>query len=389
MKTKQLSTEWKEKNVSDFAEVITGGTPSTIKKEYWENGTIPWLPSGKCQNCEIISAEKFITKEGLKNSAARMMPKETVVMALTGTTTGKIGILKIEASANQSVTGILPSEEHIPKFLFYYLRTIRNKILSQSYGGAQPHISQGFVKKLKIPLPPSSIQKHIVQILEQAEQLKRKREQADKLMDDYLKSVFNEMFLKKGFLEVELEKVTEIISGSTPSTTIKEYWNGEINWVTPAELIDGPNYYYYETKKKITQEGLKSCSSNLFPKGTVMLTTRAPIGKVAISGIEMCSNQGFKNFIPSKKIISEYLYYWFLLKKDYLNAFGVGATFKEISKSMVSKIKIPLPPLVLQKKFAKIVEKVERIKEAQKKSKQEIDNLFNALMQKAFQGGLK
>jgi len=388
MKNKQLQKNWQIKEVSKFAEVITGGTPSTAKKEYWENGTIPWLPSGKCQNCEIISAEKFITEEGLKNSAARMMPKKTVVMALTGTTTGKIGILKIEASANQSVTGILPSEEHLPKFLFYYLKTIRKKILSQSYGGAQPHISQGFVKKLKIPLPPLQTQKKIVQILEQAEQLKQKRKQADRLMDVYLKSVFNEMFLKKKFPEEELGKVTEIISGSTPSTIIKEYWDGEINWVTPAELINGPNYYYYETKKKITKEGLKSCSSNLFPKETVMLTTRAPIGKVAIAGNEMCSNQGFKNFITSEKINSVYLYFWFLLKKDYLNSLGHGATFKEISKKIVSKIKIPIPPISLQKKFAQIVEKVEKIKEAQKESKQEINDLFNALMQKAFQGEL-
>ena len=190
--------------------------------------------------------------------------------------------------------------------------------------------------------------------------------------------------------EVLLGDICEIVSGSTPSTFKKEYWDGNINWITPAELIDGNNGYYNNTDRKITEAGLSSCSSHIFPKGTVMLTTRAPIGKVAIAGIEMCSNQGFKNFIPSKNISSEYLYYWLRSKKEYLNSLGVGATFKELSKNMVSKIKVSFPfrhgqpDLETQKEIASILEKAEKQKEIAKRTFELLDECLKSKFNEMF-----
>ncbi|MCH7592458.1 MAG: restriction endonuclease subunit S, partial [Planctomycetes bacterium] len=137
----------KHLRVEEFAKVITGGTPSTRISSYWD-GEIPWLNSGDLNQGIIHASSKLITKAGLKNSAARMMPMDSVLIALTGATTGVTALLKIVACANQSVTGILPSSSHIPKYLYYYLSSIRSKVIDQSYGGAQKHISQGFVKKI-------------------------------------------------------------------------------------------------------------------------------------------------------------------------------------------------------------------------------------------------
>jgi len=181
--------------------------------------------------------------------------------------------------------------------------------------------------------------------------------------------------------EVELGEVCQILSGSTPSTIKEEYWNGDINWITPAEISNSHNWYYSNTIKKISKKGLESSSINLFPKGTVMLTSRAPIGKVAIAGTEMCSNQGFKNFICDKKILDpEYLYYWLRMNVEYLNSLGRGATFKEISKSIVSKIKIPLPPISTQKAIVSILEKAESLK----KKREEADKLTKEYLQSVF-----
>ena len=174
--------------IGDLTEVVTGGTPSTRKKEYWDNGDIPWLPSGECQDKEINLASKFITEEGMKNSAAKLMPKNTVVIALTGATTGKTGILNIEATANQSVTGIIPSDKFIPKYMFYYLRSIRKKILHDSYGGAQKHISQGYVKDIEVLLPSLEMQNKIVNALEMANNVLEKRKEAIDLLDELVKS---------------------------------------------------------------------------------------------------------------------------------------------------------------------------------------------------------
>src|SRR3989344_6684584 len=193
--------------------------------------------------------------------------------------------------------------------------------------------------------------------------------------------------------EVLLEEICKIVSGSTPSTSNPEYWDGTINWVTPAEVIDGNNWYYYKTQRKISDKGLKSCSSELFPKGTVMLTSRAPIGKVAIAGTEMCSNQGFKNLIcDTKQINPEYLYHWLRSKKEFLNSLGHGATFKEISKKIVSKIKILLPfrnghpDLETQKAIVSILEKAEQLKEKRKQSLKLLDEYVKSTFNEMFVG---
>ena len=391
MKTQQKN-RIQFKKVKDFAKVITGGTPSTTKKEYWENGEIPWLPSGKCQDCEIISAEKFITEEGLKSSAARMMPKETVVIALTGATTGKTGILKIEASANQSVTGILPSEDHIPKYLFYYLRTIRKKILNESYGGAQSHISQGYVKNLDVPLPDLETQKQIVAVLEKAEALKQKQKRQLELYNEYLKSIFWEMFLKeKGkWEEKSLNEIANLSMGGTPSTNVESYWkNGNINWMKSGDIKGD---FILEIPNRITQGGFKNSNTTIYPVGTVVIALNGQgktRGTTAILKIETTSNQSVVGImIDKEKIVSEYLHFNLKLRYEELRNLTGDDARTGLNLTILRNLKIPLPPLPLQKKFADIVEKVEKLKEKQKKSLEDSEELFNVLMQKAFRGEL-
>ena len=167
--TKNATTMLK---VSEFTNVITGGTPSTKKDEYWTNGTIPWLQSGCCQNCDVCSTDTYISQLGYENSSTKMMPQNTVMIALTGATAGKVGYLTIEACGNQSITGILPSEMVNSRYLFYYLMINRNKILSDCVGAAQPHISQGYVKNIVVPIIEKSKQLEFVQIAEQSDKSK-------------------------------------------------------------------------------------------------------------------------------------------------------------------------------------------------------------------------
>ena len=180
--------------IKDFAEVVTGGTPSTNKNEYWENGTIPWIQSGSCRDDVVNNPDKYITELGLKNSSAKIMPKNTVIIALTGATTGKVGLLNIETSANQSVTGILPNKKCIPLYLFYYLISIRNKILSDCYGGAQKHISQGYVKELTIPVPEINAQEKFVNRVSILTNLIKIKKKQIKNFNELIKSQFVEMF---------------------------------------------------------------------------------------------------------------------------------------------------------------------------------------------------
>ena len=179
----------------------------------------------------------------------------------------------------------------------------------------------------------------------------------------------------------KLGEVTKIEGGGTPSTKNPLFWNGDVLWLTPKELSDFSGREIFDTERKITSEGLKH--SKLFPAGAVLFTSRAPIGYVAIAGIQMATNQGFKNFICNEKVLNNgFLYYFLKLKTKYLQSLGRGATFTEISRSILAKVDIPLPPLEIQKQ---IVERLDKIVAAQKLNDdliQKADELFQSLLHK-------
>ena len=175
----------------------------------------------------------------------------------------------------------------------------------------------------------------------------------------------------------KLGDICEIVSGSTPKTSIEEYWDGDIKWITPAEINDD-TYIVTDSVRKITDLGAKKTGLSPFPEGTVILSSRAPIGKVAIAGCAMCCNQGFKNLICSEKILNKYLYWFLKGNTSFLNSLGRGATFKEISKSIVSQIEINVPDIEYQKEAADILEKVSEVIYLRKQELSALDNLIKA-----------
>ena len=178
-------------------------------------------------------------------------------------------------------------------------------------------------------------------------------------------------------IRYKLGEICEIVSGSTPKTGIEEYWDGDVKWITPAE-IDDDSYIITDSVRKITELGVKKTGLSPLPEGTVILSSRAPIGKVAIAGCEMYCNQGFKNLICSDIINNRYLY-WFLKGNiAYLNSLGRGATFKEISKQIVSAIEINVPTLSEQKAAVSQLEKMNNIIRMRRQELQKLDELVKA-----------
>lgn len=184
----------------------------------------------------------------------------------------------------------------------------------------------------------------------------------------------------------KLGDICEIVSGSTPKTSIEEYWDGDIKWITPAEINDD-TYIVTDSVRKITDLGAKKTGLSPFPEGTVILSSRAPIGKVAIAGCAMCCNQGVKNLICSEKILNKYLYWFLKGNTSFLNSLGRGATFKEISKSIVSQIEINVPDIEYQKEAADILEKVSEVIYLRKQELTALDNLINARFVELFECG--
>ena len=170
----------------------------------------------------------------------------------------------------------------------------------------------------------------------------------------------------------KLGDICTVVSGSTPKTDNPEFWNGDIKWITPAE-INKESYIINDTERKITDVAVKKTGLSSFPTGTVLLSSRAPIGKVAIAGCEMYCNQGFKNLICSDAINNKYLYWLLKSKTEFLNSLGRGATFKEISKAIVENIEIRIPDISCQEKA---VSQFEAITEAARICQNEL-NILN------------
>ena len=184
--------------------------------------------------------------------------------------------------------------------------------------------------------------------------------------------------MKQGWEIKKLGEVCDIVGGSTPKTGEPSYWDGEHYWITPAEL-DGSKYIS-STSRTITDEGVKSAHLQLLPSGTVLLSSRAPIGKVAITTAPMYCNQGFKNLVCSDKLYNEFAYWFLFHNTDYLNSLGTGATFKEISKRVVEQIPISIPPREEQER---IVAESDCLSGVIEKKREQLKQL-NALAQSIF-----
>ena len=176
---------------------------------------------------------------------------------------------------------------------------------------------------------------------------------------------------------VRLGDICTIVSGSTPKSNVPEYWDGDIKWITPAELTED-SYIINDSVRHITELGVAKTGIKPFPQGTVILSSRAPIGKTAIAGCEMYCNQGFKNLICSEKINPRYLYWFLTCNTEYLNSLGRGATFKEISKEIVANIEIPLPAIEQQISIAEKFEKISDLIALRKEQLVKLDQLVKS-----------
>ncbi len=167
----------------------SGGTPNTKKLKYYEGGNIPWLSSSEVNQGYIFSTEKFITQEGLDNSSARWIPKDSVLIAMYGATAGRVGLSTIPLTTNQAVCALLPCSSFNPIFLYYAVCQKTPWMISQCRGAAQPNISQGIIRSMELPIPPMAKQMQLVSIAKQADKSKFELQKSINKMDNVIKSL--------------------------------------------------------------------------------------------------------------------------------------------------------------------------------------------------------
>lgn len=181
-----------------------------------------------------------------------------------------------------------------------------------------------------------------------------------------------------GWRKVKLGELGEVVSGGTPKTKIRSFWDGNINWLTPKDFSINKNKYRDKGERSITEEGLAKSSAKLLPKGTILYTSRAPIGYIGIAKEKVSTNQGFKNLIVNSENYNEFIYYSLILKTSEIINAASGSTFKEISASEFKNIELFVPKeLLTQKKCVKLLEDID--------SKIELNNKINDNLEKQIQ----
>ena len=185
--------------------------------------------------------------------------------------------------------------------------------------------------------------------------------------------------------EYRIKDIGEVVGGGTPRTDTPEYWNGNIPWLSPVDLSNYSNIFISKGQNNITELGLKKSSTKLLPKDTVLLSSRAPIGYLAIAENEICTNQGFKSIIcDKKKVVPLFLYYYLKLNIEQLKSFASGATFPELSGNTLKKIKIQLPPLPTQQKIASILSAYDKLIQNYKKQIEALQTAASELYKEWF-----
>lgn len=382
---------WEIKKLGEVATFINGdrGKNYPSQNDFVKEG-IPFINAGHLVDGSVdFSSMNYISEEKYEKLGSGKIWNGDLLFCLRGSLGKKAIVENLDKAAIASSLVIVRCIDIFNRYLYYYLDSpiVEDLIFQSNNGSSQSNLSAKSVASFPIPIPPLSVQSSIVSELDCINGIIEKKREQLKELDALAQSIFYDMFgdpiqNEKGWEVKKLGEVAEIIGGSTPKTNDASYWNGEYFWITPAEL-DGRKYFY-STSRTLTDDGVKSANLQLLPIGTVLLSSRAPIGKVAITCAPMYCNQGFKNIVCSDRLNNEYVYSFLLYNNDYLNSLGTGATFKEISKRVVSEIPIPLPPLSLQQAFAAKIEAIEKQKELVKRSIAETETLLASRMQHYF-----
>ena len=387
-----LPDGWSWKKLSELAKTTSGGTPSRSNKDYW-GGSIPWVKSGELGDSKVEKNEEFITELGLKNSSAKLFPKESLLLALYGATAGKLGVLTYDAATNQAVCCISQDDKLLERdFLRYYLLSQRKKIIEDSFGGAQPNISQAYVREIDIPTPPIAEQKRIVEKLDALltridtaiDHLQSKLDLSKQLFD----SVLDEFFKLSDCDSVPLTKVVDFIGGSQPPKSQFSDVQKE-GYVRLIQIRD------YKTDNHIVY--VDSASTKKFcTKEDVMIGRYGPPVFQILRGLDGAYNVALMKAVPNEDVLTKNYLFWFLQSPSIQNyVIGISqraAGQSGVNKKALEKYLIPVPSKTIQND---IVDKVGQLVNKSRNLEAEVtaeitilNQLKASILDSAFKGEL-
>ena len=382
--------------LGDICEIQSGGTPARSKRDYWENGTIPWVKISDIKGKHLENTEEFITDEGLKNSSAKVFPKGTILYTIFATL-GETCILDIDAATNQAIAGItIKCDGVYREYLYYYLSSLKSEVNQMGRGVAQNNINMSILRNLPIQLPPLDEQHRIAATLDKVTDLiSKRRQQLDKL-DELVKARFVEMFGDTVINPHELPSVclsnfADIVSGITkgrktsgeelfevPYMAVSNVKSGYIDWTT-VKTIEA-------TKSEIEQYRLQSFDVLMTEGGDPDKLGR---GAIIQNPPKDCIHQNhiFRVRVDSSCLLPQYLEEYLQhpkAKKYFLGCAKQTTGIASINMTQLRNLPVLLPSLEQQKKFSDFTEQISHHKLTIQRSLDKMETLKKALMQQYF-----
>lgn len=399
---------WPTKLLEDIADLTGGSTPSREDSSYW-GGEIPWvtptdLPSPDEGISVVSKTRDRLTHIGLDNCSATVIPKGAVLFS-SRATIGKVAIAGVPVTTNQGFINLVPKPGVNSHFLAYVLWNQREQIARLAGSTTFKEVSRRSIRKFPIPVPPLAEQVRIVKLLDEVDELRKLRAQADRRTAALIPALFHEMFGRRisspavmtsfeGFKAPEgwrwapLLQVAKLATGHTPSRKVREYWNGNIPWISLSDIRAVDGLVAYKTSENVTKKGIANSSSVILPKGTVCFSRTASVGFVTVMGRDMATSQDFVNWTCGEELDPIFLMCAFMHARKHLRSLASGSTHKTIYFPTVKQFCTIVPPIQLQRKFAVCVAEVREMEAEQASSHRCTDALFQSLLHRAFQGEL-
>ena len=367
-------SEWESFRIKDFGKVVTGKTPPTVDKEFYNKGYKFVTPTDLDFNSYYIRHTQREVSEKARNRYPNyFLPPDSVSYTCIGATIGKSCLNREYVLTNQQINSIIPNKSSNARFIYYYLNAITPSIVAVAGGAATPIVNKSSFESIKINVPPLPTQQKIAKTLSNYDDLIENNLKRIKLLEESARLTYEEWFLRFRIdgKKLDIDPTTDlpfgwsnksfnsickkISSGGTPSRANKKYWDfDDYDWVTTKELRDG---YIYDTKEKISLLGLEKSSAKLFPKGTIVMAIYASptLGRLGVITKESCFNQAAVGFIIDENFISnEFLYCKLISERVGLNALAMGAAQQNINLAKVKNYEVVIPDLELLQEFTNV-----------------------------------
>ena len=366
-------SEWKEIKLGELLNVITKGTTPPKGIGFVDKG-INYVKSDAIGYDRKLDKTKIahINEETHQSFKRSQLAENDILFSMAGIYLGKNAIVTkdiLPANTNQALAILrLNQEKANPTYVSLYLsqQVMIDYVNNMSGQSAQPNVNFEEIKSIEIKLPPISEQTAIASVLSSLDDKIDLLHSQNYTLEKMAETLFRQWFVeeaKDGWKEGILDDILTVKGGSTPITGEPAYWNGTIHWTSPRDITNLNGIYLFDTERKITKLGLSKISSGLLPKGTLLMSSRAPVGVLAFSEVPIAINQGYIAILDNKGYSKEFIYLWLKSNIDIVHSFSNGSTFMEISKSVFKTLQLLIPPKNVLSDFQLLVKPLfEKIK---------------------------